>query len=106
MAKAIFAGEEVEELPDVQPAAPLALSFTELPWLAENFLMGHCPRNTRDGQSQQHQEGELMRESVRKKIGRHVISDEEKLRTQSEEVKTLHCRKSTPPTKPTGKQLN
>jgi hypothetical protein len=75
VAKAIFAGEEVEELPNIQPAAPLALSSTELPWLAENFLMGHCPRNTRDGQSQQHQEGELMRESVRKKIGWHVISE-------------------------------
>jgi len=55
MAEAIFASEQVKELPLCECAGTLGLLLTIVARLSKYFLMRNCPGNTshRDGQDEQ-----------------------------------------------------
>lgn len=53
MAEAVFAGKQIEELPNEHMPSLLAASRAKFARLAEDFLMRDGPANARDGQCDQ-----------------------------------------------------
>ena len=63
VAEAVLAGEEVEEFAWDEAAAVLALVFAPVAGLAKNLFVGDGPGNTRYGECEDEEIGELTRES-------------------------------------------
>ena len=63
VAEAVLAGEEVEEFARDKAAAVLALVFAPVAGLAKNLFVGDGPGNTRYGECEDEEIGELTRES-------------------------------------------
>jgi len=73
MTEAILAGEEVEKLALVELAAVLTPVLAELSRLPKNLFMCNCPRDARDGETEQQEEGELMRQRLIEIARLHVL---------------------------------
>ena len=59
MAEAVFAGKQVEELPDDHMARLLAAARTKFARLAEDLFVCDGPANARDGQRDEQQLNDL-----------------------------------------------
>jgi hypothetical protein len=72
VAEAIFAGEQVEEFTLIKMFATLASILAELSWLFEYLFVRDRPCNAGDGETNQEEEAELMRQRLVKNAWLHV----------------------------------
>ena len=73
MTEAILAGEQVEKLALVELPAVLAPVLAELSRLPKNLFMRNGPSDARYGETEQQEEGELMRQRLIEIARLHVL---------------------------------